>query len=143
MSYEWLKALHILGMISWMAGMLYLPRLFVYHVNAKAGSELSETLKVMERRLLRYIINPAMILTWVFGIWMLAMNPELLQKPFMHIKLTAVVGMQVVHALLARYRRAFAQDRNMHSAKFFRILNEVPTILMVIIVIMIIVRPGP
>lgn len=142
MPYEWLKALHIIAVISWMAGMLYLPRLYVYHVNARQGSELSETLKVMERRLLRFIINPAMIASWVFGVWMLATNTALLHQPFMHAKLGCVILMQIVHAFLARYRRAFAQDRNTHSARFFRILNEAPTLLMVIIVIMIIVRPG-
>lgn len=142
MSYEWLKAFHIISLISWMAGMLYLPRLYVYHAGAKIGSELSETLKIMENRLLRLIINPAMILTYIFGIWMLVLNPDLLHHPFMHVKLTAVVLMQIVHALLARYRRAFASDRNIHSAKFFRILNEVPTVLMIVIVIMIVVRPG-
>ena len=142
LSYEWLKALHLISVISWMAGMLYLPRLYVYHADAKIGSELSETLKIMEHRLLRFIINPAMIFTYVFGIWMLTINPDLLREPFMHVKLTAVVGMQIVHAMLARYRRAFANDRNIHSAKFFRILNEVPTVLMIIIVIMIVVRPG-
>ena len=141
-SYEWLKAFHIISMVGWMAGMLYLPRLYVYHTNAKVGSELSETLKIMEYRLLRFIINPAMISTYVFGIWMLVTKPDLLREPFMHVKLTAVVCLQIVHALLARYRRAFANDRNLHSAKFFRILNEVPTILMIIIVIMIVVRPG-
>lgn len=141
MLYEWLKALHVISVIAWMAGMLYLPRLFVYHTSAIPGSELSETLKVMERRLLRLIINPAMIAAWVFGIWMLMENPELLKQPFMHVKLTLVIGMQIAHALLARYRRAFAEDRNVHSARFYRILNEVPTLLMIGIVIMIIVRP--
>jgi putative membrane protein len=142
MSYEWIKAFHMISVIAWMAGMLYLPRLYVYHASAKKGSELSETLKIMEHRLLRFIINPAMITSYIFGILMLTMNPDLLHKPFMHVKLTAVIAMQVVHALLARYRRAFAQDRNTKSPKFFRILNEVPAVLVMIIVIMIIVRPG-
>ena len=141
-SYEWLKALHIISAISWMAGMLYLPRLYVYHAAAKIGSELSETLKIMEHRLLRFIINPAMISTYVFGVWMLTINPGLLREPFMHVKLTAVAGMQIVHALLARYRRSFSEDRNSHSVKFFRILNVAPTVLMIIIVVMIVVRPG-
>lgn len=142
MPYEWIKALHVISVVSWMAGMLYLPRLFVYHVGAKPGSELSETLKVMERRLLRLIINPAMIAAWIFGIWMLIENPELLKQPFMHVKLTLVIGMQIAHAMLARYRRHFAEDRNMHSARFYRILNEVPTLVMIGIVIMIIVKPN-
>jgi len=142
MSYEWLKALHLISVMSWMAGMLYLPRLFVYHADAQVGSELSETLKLMEKRLLRFIINPAMIFTILFGSWMLTINDELLREPFMHAKLTGVVAMVVTHVFLARYRRAFAEDRNRHSAKFFRILNEVPTLLMIFIIVMIVVRPG-
>ena len=141
-SYEWLKALHLIAVMSWMAGMLYLPRLYAYHANAKVGSELSETLKIMERRLLRLIINPAMIATYIFGIWMLMINTELLREPFMHAKFTAIVLMQIVHALLSGYRRAFAADKNIHTAKFFRYLNEAPTLLMIFIVLMIIVLPG-
>ena len=141
MSYEWLKAIHIISVLSWMAGMLYLPRLYVYHATATVGSELSETLKIMEHKLLRFIINPAMVASYVFGIWMLMINTGLIREPFMHVKFTALIGMQIVHALLARYRRAFAEDRNIHSAKFFRILNEAPTLLMIVIVIMIIVKP--
>ena len=141
MPYEWLKALHVISVIAWMAGMLYLPRLFVYHATAKPGSELSETLKVMERRLLRGIINPAMIASWGFSIWMLTLNPGLLHEPFMHVKLAMVVAMQIVHALLARHRRYFAADRNTHSATYYRVLNEVPAVLIIVIVIMIIVRP--
>jgi putative membrane protein len=142
MSYEWMKALHIISVISWMAGMLYLPRLYVYHASAKPGSELSETLKIMERKLLRFIINPAMISSFIFGIWMLTINTGIMHETFFHVKLTAVLAMTICHTFLARYRRTFAEDRNTHSAKFFRILNEVPTFLMILIVIMIIVRPG-
>ena len=141
MSYEWIKALHVISVIAWMAGMLYLPRLFVYHADAKPGSELSETLKIMERRLLRRIVNPAMISTYVFGIWMLALNPGLLQQGFMHVKLAMVVIMQIIHTLLVRYRRYFATDRNIHSSRFYRILNEIPALLITVIVIMIVVRP--
>jgi putative membrane protein len=141
MSYEWLKALHVISVIAWMAGMLYLPRLFVYHAAAKPGSELSETLKIMERRLLRRIVNPAMIATYVFGLWMLAMNPALLREPFMHVKLAAVLVMTAIHVFLARGRRRFAEDRNTHSALFYRVLNEVPAVLIVVIVVMIVVRP--
>lgn len=139
--YLWLKALHVISVISWMAGMLYLPRLYVYHVAAKPGSEQSETFKVMERRLLRFIINPAMIASWVFGVSMLVQNPDLLHQPFMHAKLGLLLLMQLAHALMARCRRAFANDKNVYSARFYRILNEVPTVLMIGIVIMIIVRP--
>ena len=139
--YDWLKAFHIISFIAWMAGMLYLPRLFVYHAAAQAGSELSETFKVMERRLLRAIINPAMIATFVFGIWMLLLNPSLLQQPYMHAKLGLVVLMTGVHIWLSRLRHQFEADANSHSQKFYRILNEVPTVLMIGIVIMIVVRP--
>jgi putative membrane protein len=142
MSYEWIKALHIIAVIAWMAGMLYLPRLFVYHAGAKPGSELSETFKIMEHKLLRFIINPAMIATFVFGIWMLAINPEILREPFMHAKLAMVLVMTGVHGYLARCRRLFANDRNRHSARFYRILNEVPALLLIGIVIMIVVRPS-
>ena len=141
MLYPWIKALHVLAVISWMAGMLYLPRLYVYHAGAKKGGDLSETLKIMERRLLRFIINPAMIAAWGFGIWMLILSPELLHQNFMKAKIALLIGMQITHALLARCRRHFANDANTHNAKFFRILNEVPTVLMIGIVILIIVKP--
>ena len=143
MTYLWLKALHVISVIAWMAGMFYLPRLFVYHAHAEPGSELSETLKVMERKLLRIIINPAMIAAWIFGVSMLVSNPDLLRQPFMHAKLGLLVFMQIVHAMLARCRRQFARDENRHSAKFYRILNEVPTVLMIGIVILVIVKPAP
>jgi putative membrane protein len=141
MLYTWLKALHIIAVIAWMAGMLYLPRLYVYHADAKKGSDLSETLKVMECRLLRRIVNPAMIATYVFGIWMLILNPALLKAPFMHVKLVLVLVMTGLHIFFARCRRAFAEDRNMHSAVFYRVMNEVPALLIIGIVIMIVVRP--
>jgi protoporphyrinogen IX oxidase len=141
MPYDWIKALHVISVIAWMAGMLYLPRLFVYHASARPGSELSETLKIMERRLLRGIINPAMIASYGFGIWMLALDPGLLHERFMQVKLGMVVLMQIIHALLARCRRYFARDRNTHSARFYRILNETPMVLIAVIVVMIIVRP--
>jgi len=139
--YDWVKAFHLIAVISWMAGMLYLPRLYVYHCEAAAGSELSEKLKIMERRLLRLIINPAMIVTWLLGLTMLYANPSLLHNPWMHIKLTCLVLMQIVHALFARCRKDFAADKNTRSQKFYRIANEAPTVLMIIIVIMVIVRP--
>ena len=139
--YNWIKALHIIAVISWMAGMLYLPRLYVYHADAKKGSELSETLKIMERRLLRLIINPAMILAFVFGGLMLWVNPELFQQPWMHMKLTAIFALTAIHGLYARWRKAFERDRNKHSAKFYRLWNEAPTILMIIIVIMAVAKP--
>ncbi|MCP4327004.1 MAG: protoporphyrinogen oxidase HemJ [Alphaproteobacteria bacterium] len=140
--YLWLKALHIISMIAWMAGMLYLPRLFVYHCDAAPGSELSETLKVMERRLLRAIINPAMIATFAFGIWLL-LTPGIVdwQAGWIYVKLVAVVALSAVHGLYARWRKDFAADGNTRPARFYRLWNEVPTVLMVVIVIMVIVRP--
>ncbi len=139
--YNWFKALHIIAVISWMAGMLYLPRLFVYHVGADKGSELSETLKTMERKLLKFIMNPAMILAWVFGALMLAGNTGLMQQPWMHMKLTAIIAMTVIHIVFGRWRKGFERDENQKSAKFFKIWNEAPTILMIIIVIMAVAEP--
>lgn len=141
MSYEWIKALHVISMVAWMAGMFYLPRLYVYHTGADVGSELSETLKVMERRLLRAIINPAMIATFVFGIWMLVLVPDYLSEPWMHVKLACLVLMTGFHGALSRWRRQFAADANRHSERFYRIANEVPTVLLIVIIIMVIVKP--
>ena len=138
--YGWLKALHVIAVIAWMAGMLYLPRLYVYHAAAKPGSELSETFKVMERRLLRAIINPAMIAAWGLGLWM-AWLGDLWGEGWFHGKLLLLIGMQLIHAAYARWRRAFASDANRHSAKFYRIMNEVPTVLLIGIVILVIVKP--
>lgn len=139
--YLWLKAIHLIAVISWMAGLLYLPRLFVYHADAAIGSELSETFKTMERKLLRYIMNPAMIVTWVFGILMVYANPSVFQSGWMHAKLTAVVLITVYHHLLALWRKKFLADTNKRTAKFYRMMNEVPTVLMIAIVILVIVQP--
>lgn len=141
MSYEWVKAFHIISMVAWMAGMFYLPRLYVYHADAAPGSDLSETLKVMERRLLRAIINPAMISTFVFGIWMLVLIPEFLAEGWFHVKLACLVLMTGFHGFLARWRREFAADSNTRPARFYRIANEIPTVLLIVIVIMVIVKP--
>jgi protoporphyrinogen IX oxidase len=138
--YEWLKAFHIIAVIAWMAGMLYLPRLFVYHCEADVGSIQSETFKVMERRLLRAIINPAMIATWVLGLW-LAWEGNFFKAPWLHAKLLLVVLMSGVHGMLSRYVKDFAADRRRKSQKFFRIINEVPTVLMILIVILVVVKP--
>ena len=138
--YLWIKALHVIAVISWMAGMLYLPRLFVYHCEAEVGSKQSETFKVMERKLLRVIINPAMILTWILGIW-LAHEGGFLKTPWLHAKFTLVVVLSGYHGLLVRWMRDFAADRNRRSPKFYRIINEVPTVLMIVIVILVIVKP--
>lgn len=139
--YLWIKAVHVIAVISWMAGMLYLPRLFVYHVDAKKGSKQSETFKIMEYRLLKLIINPAMIVAFVVGGLMLYADPSLFQNGWMHVKLTLVLLMSGVHGVLAKHVRLFGKDENEKSAKYFRILNEVPTALMVLIVVMVIARP--
>jgi putative membrane protein len=138
--YTWLKALHIIAVIAWMAGMLYLPRLYIYHCGAKPGSEMSETFKVMERRLLRAIINPAMIAAWLLGLSM-AWLGDLWGQGWFHGKLLLLLGMQLTHAGYARWRRHFADDANRHNARFYRVMNEVPTLLMIGIVILAIVKP--
>jgi putative membrane protein len=138
--YLWLKAFHVIAVIAWMAGMLYLPRLFVYHCEAEPGSRQSETFKVMERRLLRAIINPAMIATWVLGLW-LAFDGGFLKAGWLHGKLVLVLILSGLHGFLTRAVRDFAEDRNVRSQRFYRIINEVPALLMVGIVILVIVKP--
>ena len=138
--YLWLKAFHVIAVIAWMAGMLYLPRLFVYHCEAEAGSKQSETFKVMERRLLRLIINPAMIATWLLGLW-LAYSGGWFAAPWLQVKLVLVLAMSGVHGVLSKYVREFAADRRRKSQKYFRILNEIPTVLLVVIVILAVVKP--
>ena len=138
--YEWLKAFHIIAVIAWMAGMLYLPRLFVYHCAAPPGSAQSETFKLMERRLLRFIVTPAMIATWALGValaW--AVDWEL--AGWFWAKLVLVLVMSAVQGFYARWTSEFAQDRNRHSARFYRAINELPTALMIVIVILAIVKP--
>lgn len=136
----WIKALHVMAVIAWMAGMFYLPRLFVYHADARPGSELSETLKVMERRLLRIIINPAMGVVWITGP-LLAWLEGVYTEPWFHAKFALVLVMSGLHGAMSSWRRAFAEDRNTRPAKFYRIANEVPPLLMVLIVILVIVKP--
>jgi protoporphyrinogen IX oxidase len=138
--YEWLKAFHIIAVIAWMAGMLYLPRLFVYHCEAQPGSKQSETFKVMERRLLKAIITPAMIATWVLGLW-LTWRGNWFAAPWLHLKLALVVALSAAHGFFAKWVKDFAADRNRHSQKFYRIINEVPTISMIFIVILVVVKP--
>ena len=141
--FEWLRALHIISVMAWMAGMLYLPRLFVYHAEAEIGSDKSETFKIMERRVLKIIINPAMISAWVFGLLMLYSNWAVYKSaPWMHTKLLLVFILSGVHGMLAKHVKVFARDENKKSAKFFRILNEVPTILMIVIIILAVVEPS-
>jgi protoporphyrinogen IX oxidase len=138
--YPWFKAFHIIAVMSWMAGMLYLPRLFVYHCGAEKGSRQSETFKVMERRLLRGIINPAMVASWALGLWMVYDGGWIL-APWLHAKLLLVVVLSGVHGMLARWTNDFAADQNRHSERFYRIVNEVPAVLMVGIVIMVVIKP--
>ncbi len=141
MLYLWVKALHVISIIAWMAGLLYLPRLFVYHCEAKPGSESSERFKVMERRLLRAIMNPAMGAVWLTGIGMLLLEPAWLKQGWLHAKLLLVLGMTAAHMMMARWRRDFEADRNRRPARFYRIANEVPTLLMIGIVVLVIVKP--
>jgi protoporphyrinogen IX oxidase len=138
--YQWLLAFHIIAVIAWMAGMLYLPRLFVYHCEAEPGSKQSETFKVMERRLLKAIINPAMIVAWVLGIW-LAWAGGWYTSPWFHAKLVLALTLSAVHGFFVRWVRDFAADRNQHSQKFYRIINEIPTILMIGIVLLVVLKP--
>jgi putative membrane protein len=138
--YLWFKAAHVMAVISWMAGMLYLPRLFVYHCGAEPGSRQSETFKVMERRLLRGIINPAMVVSWALGLWMVY-DGGWISAHWLHVKLTFVVALSGLHGALARWTTDFAADRNRHSDRFYRIMNEVPAVLMIGIVIMVVIKP--
>ena len=138
--YPWLKALHIIAIIAWMAGMLYLPRLFVYHCDAERGSRQSETFKVMERRLLKAIINPAMVVSWALGLW-LAWSGGWYASGWLHAKILLVLLLSGLHGFLVRCVREFGADQNQRSAKFYRILNEVPTVLMIGIVIFAVVKP--
>ena len=138
--YPWLLAFHIIAVIAWMAGMLYLPRLFVYHCEADAGSRQSETFKAMERRLLRVIINPAMILTWVIGLW-LAWLGGWHTAYWLQVKFALVLAMSAVHGMFSRYVKDFAADKNRKSQKFYRIINEVVTVLLIAMVILAVVKP--
>lgn len=138
--YLWAKAIHVMAIISWMAGMFYLPRLFIYHCEAEKGSAQSETFKVMEGRLLRVIINPAMTISWVFGLW-LAWDGGFLWDGWFHAKLAGVIAMSAVHGYFARAVRLFREDRNERSQKFWRLMNEAPTVLMIAIVIFVVVKP--
>jgi putative membrane protein len=140
MLYMWLKAFHVIAIIAWMAGMLYLPRLFVYHCETARGSIQSETFKIMERRLLKAIINPAMIAAWVLGLY-LAIDGGWFRSGWLHGKLLLVIALSAVHGVLVKRTREFAEDRNTRPARYYRILNEVPTVLMIGIVILVIVKP--
>ena len=138
--YLWIKSLHVISIIAWMAGLLYLPRLFVYHCAAETGSVQSETFKVMERRLLRAIMTPAMILAWITGLT-LAWQAGFFANGWFHLKLTLVLVLSASHGYMARCVRTFAADANLRGHRFYRILNEVPTLLMLVIVVAVIVKP--
>jgi putative membrane protein len=138
--YEWVKAFHIMAVIAWMSGMLYLPRLFVYHCEAEPGSKQSETFKVMEQRLLRLIINPAMIVVWILGLYM-AWDGPWYDELWLQLKVLLVLVMSGLHGFLSRCARDFAADRNRRSQKFYRIINEVPAVLIVAIVILVVIKP--
>lgn len=136
----WIKAIHVIAIICWMAGMLYLPRLFIYHCRAEIGSVQSQTFKIMERRLLKAIILPAMVVSWITGLW-LAWTVYQFHGGWLHAKLAFVLVLSGFHGVLSRGVRHFAEDKNNFSEKTWRILNEVPTVLMILIVILVIVQP--
>ena len=142
MSYEVIKALHIIAVMSWMAGLLYLPRLYVYHAETSIGEVRAETFKVMERRLLKAIMNPAMIASFIFGIWMLVLAPGLLYEPWMQVKILCFLAMAACHGKFSKMRRELENDMPPKSPKAYRVWNEVPTLLMVIIVFMAVVEPS-
>lgn len=138
-AYDWIKWLHVVSVIAWMAGLLYLPRLFVYHCEAPAGSHTSETFKVMERRLLRAIMNPAMVASWGFGLLLASVQDW--SSLWLLAKFAGVIGLTWHHHLQSRWRRAFAEDRNTRPQRFYRMHNEVPTALMILIVLLVVVKP--
>jgi protoporphyrinogen IX oxidase len=143
--YLWVLAFHIIAVIAWMAGMLYLPRLFVYHCAAEQGSVQSETFKLMERRLLHGIINPAMILAIALGLWLAWLGPDSrygwFASGWLQAKIGLVLALSALHGLFARWVKAFGRDQNRHSAKFYRIVNEIPTVLMIAIVLLVVLKP--
>lgn len=138
--YLWIKALHIIAVISWMAAIFYLPRLFIYHTDAPVGSQQSETFKVMEQRLVKIIMNPAMMISWVLGLY-LAWSVYGFSGGWLHAKIGLVVLLTVTHVYFTRSAKRFARDENTRSARHWRLMNEVPTLLMIVIVILVVVKP--
>lgn len=138
--YLWIKALHVIAVMSWMAGLLYMPRLFIYHLDQAVGSEASKTFKIMERRLLLVIMTPAMVLSWIFGLW-LAIEIYGFQGGWLHLKLLAVLALTASHFYMAKAVGAFGRDQRIGTGRFWRLMNEVPTILMIVIVILVILKP--
>ncbi len=139
-AYMWLKALHLISVIAWMAGLLYLPRLFVYHTQVHPRSQASELFKIMERRLLRAIMHPSLVASWLFG-GILLLEIGDLESTWLWIKVACAFGLLAVHLALAKWRMDFAEDRNEHSEKFYRVINEVPTVLMIAIVVFAVIKP--
>ena len=141
-TYLFFKSIHLIAVISWMAGLLYLPRIFVYHVEKEGNEEISETFKIMERRLMMYIMNPAMILSWIFGVLLILSHGTEIHSVFwVQLKLLLVVLLTIYHFILGTYLKKFALNENKKSAKFFRIINEIPTILLILIIFVIIYKP--
>jgi putative membrane protein len=139
--FMWYKAIHVISVISWMAAMFYMPRLFVYHTRAETGSEMDKTFQIMEHKLLKIIMTPSMILTYFFGILIAYIYGFVALGVWFHIKMTAVIGLTIFHGLLAKWRKDFINGNNHHSENFYRLMNEIPPILMIIAVIMVIVKP--
>lgn len=140
-NYLWLKAIHLIAVISWMVGLLYLPRLFAYHADVSEGSDSAKTFVIMERRLLKIIMNPAMILTWSLGMLLIWANPSVFEQGWMHVKFMCVIFLSILHMVFSKWRKVFERGENKRTPKFYKIWNEVPTLLMVIIIIMVIVKP--
>jgi putative membrane protein len=139
--FMWYKAIHVIAVISWMAAMFYMPRLFVYHTKAEVGSEMDKTFQVMEYKLLKIIMTPSMLLTYFFGILIAYIYGFAALGVWFHIKMTAVLGLTVFHGILAKWRKDFVNGKNKHSEKFYRMVNEIPPILMIVAVVMVIVKP--
>ncbi len=139
--YLWYKAIHIIAVISWMAALFYMPRLFVYHTRAPLGSEMDQTFQIMEKKLLRIIMNPAMIATYIFGLLNAYIYGFAALGMWFHIKMAAVLGLTAFHGLQARWMKQFAAGKNTHSERFFRLVNEIPVVFMIIAVIMVTVKP--
>ena len=139
--YLWIKAFHLIAAISWMVGLLYLPRLYVYHAMVEPGSARAETFALMERRLLKAIMTPAMIVTFILGFWMIILNPGLFEEWWFIAKFVMVFIMAGVHGKLSKLRRGLEDGSDVRSDKYYRVWNEVPTVLLIGIVIMVIVQP--
>ena len=140
--YLWIKALHLIAVIAWMAGLLYLPRLFVYHVGVAAGSDLDRTLRVMERRLLNFIMGPAMALSWLLGLVLTGLSPYAVwQETWFYGKLVAVVAMSGMHAAMVVWQKAFDTNQNKRGQSFYRVMNEAPTVLLIVIILMVVIKP--